>query len=98
MINLLYLEPLLDALNGIQAYMEAGQPIYDEEFYDELVQCLNFLDPRLLQSVGSQWDGMIFYSNSGGNPDDSDPWHTCNERGKWFENNCTVQEYGSMPM
>ena len=85
MIHLIYLEPLLDALNGIQAYMEAGQPIYDEEFYDELVQCLNFLDPRLLQSVGSQWDGMIFYSNSGGNPDDSDPWHTCNERGKWFE-------------
>ena len=30
--------------------------------------------------------------------ENNDPWHTCNEKGKWFEFNCTVQEYGSMPI
>ena len=84
-----------DALNGIQEFMEAGQPVFDMEFYDELVQCLNVLDPRLFESVGAQWDGMIEYANSGGTPDDI--WHTCGSF-KWFENNCTVQSYGSMPI
>ena len=88
----------MDALNGIQAFMEAGQPVYDQVFYEELVQCLNQLDSRLFQSVGSQWDGMIAFANAGGNPANNDTWHTCNERGKWFEYNCTVQEYGGMPI
>ena len=60
------LEPLNDALNGMQAYMEAGQPIYDEVFYQEMAQCFNKLHPKLLQSVGAQWDGMIEYANAGG--------------------------------
>ena len=50
----------------MQAYMEAGQPIYDEVFYQEMAQCFNKLHPKLLQSVGAQWDGMIEYANAGG--------------------------------
>ena len=50
---------------------------------------------RLVQSVGAQWDGMIEYSATKGNPPD-DPWIQCTEKGKWFEVNCTVQEYGQM--
>ena len=78
--------------------MEAGQPVYDQNFYGELSQCLDQLDPRLFQSTGAQWDGMITYANAGGNVENNDIWHTCDEHLKWFENNCTVQEYGSMPI
>ena len=40
------LEPLNEALNGIQVYMEAGQPTFDQTFYEELTQCMNQLDSR----------------------------------------------------
>ena len=92
------LEPLLDALNGIQAFMEGGQPNFDMVFYDEFVQCLNQLDSRLFQSVGAQWDGMIEYANAGGSARYNDTWKTCDQNLRWFEYNCTVQEYGSMPI
>ena len=45
--------------------------------------------------MGAQWDGMIEYSATKGNPPE-DPWIQCTEKGKWFEVNCTVQEYGQM--
>ena len=51
---------------------------------------------RLLQSVGAQWDGMIEYSSTHGNLQANDTWIQCNEGPKWFESNCTVQEYGQM--
>ena len=76
--------------------MEGGQPIYDQNYYAVLTECLNNLDSRLLQAVGSQWDGMITFANAGGNSENGDIWHTCNER--WFEDNCTVQEYGKVPI
>ena len=75
-----------------------GQPTFDPVFYNELVTCLDSLDPRLLTSVGSQWDGMIQYANAGGNMDANDTWPACTNRGKWFEYNCTTQEYGNMPI
>ena len=90
-------EPLQDALNGMQVMMN-GQPTFNPEFYNELVTCMNSLDSRLLTSVGSQWDGMIQYANAGGNPEANDTWPACTARGKWFEFNCTTQEYGNMPI
>ena len=78
--------------------MEAAQPVYDQKFYEELSQCLDQLDPRLFQSTGAQWDGMITYANAGGSTENNDIWQTCDENLKWFESNCTVQEYGSMPI
>ena len=78
--------------------MEGGQPNFDMKFYDEFVQCINQLDSRLLQSIGAQWDGMIEYANAGGSSRYNDTWKTCNQNLRWFEYNCTVQEYGSMPI
>ena len=86
------------ALNGIQVFMEAAQPVYDQKFYEELSQCLDQFDPRLFQSTSAQWDGMISYANAGGSIENGDIWQTCDENLKWFESNCTVQEYGSMPI
>ena len=91
-------DPLNDALNGVQAYMEGGQPIYDQNYYAVLVECLNNLDSRLLKSVGSQWEGMLTFANAGGNSENGDIWHTCKTNEKWFEDNCTVQEYGNVPI
>ena len=81
-------EPLKDALDGMQVFMN-GQSSFDVEFYEELVTCLNWLDPRLLASVGAQWDGMIEYAQSRGQ--ENDTWAPCETRGKWFEYNCTTQ-------
>ena len=78
--------------------MEGGQPIFDEIFYNELVQCLNQLDSRMLQSAGAQWDGMIAYANAGGSLQNNDTWSSCDETLRYMEYNCTVQEYGSMPI
>ena len=78
--------------------MEAGQPIFDQKFYEELTQCMNQIDSRLFQMAGAQWDGMLKYANAGGSIENNDIWHTCDEQLKWFEKNCTVQEYGSMPI
>jgi hypothetical protein len=75
--------------------MMTGEPTFDPAFYDKLTTCLEKLDPRLLQSVGAQWDGMVSYANSGGSG--SDPWPRC-EAKKWFEYNCTTQDYGQMPI
>ena len=74
-----------------------GQPTFDPNFYSELVTCLDSLDPRLLTSVGAQWDGMIQYANSGGNPEANDTWPACSNN-RWFEYNCTTQAYGNMPI
>merc|ERR1711997_1316646 len=88
-------DPLKDALDGVSVYM-TGEPSFDQDFYDELVACMNVIDPRLVQSVGAQWDGMIEYSSPLGGPDDH--WNQCGTERKWFEKNCTVQEYGQMPI
>ena len=55
-----------------------GEDEFDREFYDELTQCLNKLDPRLLESVNAQWAGFKVYSASGGNPPE-DVWKRCQE-------------------
>ena len=39
---------------------------------------------------------MIEYSSTQGAPDDH--WNQCGSERKWFEKNCTVQEYGQMPI
>ena len=55
-----------------------GEDEYDTEFYDSLVQCLNTLDPRLLESVNAQWTGFKDYAGAGGNPPE-DVWEQCPE-------------------
>ena len=95
--NCNFSEPLQDALNGVQTFM-TGKPSFDAEFYQNLTRCFASLDPRLLMSTGSQWDGMIQYANSGGNPITDDTWPKCDDQTRWFELNCTTQAYGNMPI
>ena len=90
-------EPLQDALDGVQVFM-TGQSTFDLEFYQNLTSCFHTLDSRLLMSTGSQWDGMIQYASTGGNPDVGDIWPRCETQLRWFESNCTTQVYGSMPI
>ena len=71
-------DPLKDALNGVQVFMNPAHPEFDTEFYNELITCLDYLDPRLVTSVGAQWDGMLQYAESQGTPED--PWQPCNLR------------------
>ena len=44
------------------------------------------------------WDGMIKYSSTQGDPSRNDTWVQCENNSRWFEKNCTVQEYGQMPI
>ena len=53
---------------------------------------------RLHESTGAQWDGMIKYSSTQGDPSRNDTWVQCENNSRWFEKNCTVQEYGQMPI
>ena len=48
--------------------------------------------------MGAQWDGMIKYSATQGTPDDH--WKQCERQSRklWFEKNCTVQEFGQVPI
>ena len=92
-----YSEPLQEALNGVETFMN-GQPTFDPEFYSELTACFESLDPRLLTSIGAQWDGMIQYASTQGDPEVGDDWLPCNAQNKWFELNCTTQAYGNMPI
>ena len=73
------LDELLDSLNGMQKLMTDEDTFFDLEFYDELVTCLNTLDPNLLESVNGQWSGFKEYAATGGNPniDPPDNWKRC---------------------
>ena len=78
LFNVYFADELLDSLNGVQKFM-TGEDEFDREFYDELTQCLNKLDPKLLESVNAQWRGFKGYAASGGNPPE-DVWRGCPER------------------
>ena len=73
----MFLDELLDSLNGMQKFM-TGDEQFNHEFYEDLVQCLNKLDPRLHESVNAQWTGFKEYAASGGNPP-VDVWRQCPE-------------------
>ena len=73
----MFLDELLDSLNGMQKFM-TGNEQFNHEFYEDLVQCLNTLDPRLHESVNAQWRGFKEYAASGGNPP-VDVWQQCPE-------------------
>jgi len=89
-------DELQDSLNGMQNLL-TGENEYDPEFYAELVECLESVDPKLLESVNAQWTGFKDYAASGGNPPE-DVWKNCSSDLQWFEVNCTVQEYGQIPI
>ena len=40
------IEPLKDALDGVEKYMTGFTFFQDQAFYNELVACMNVLDPR----------------------------------------------------
>ena len=71
----------MDSLNGMQKMMTDDDTFFDLEFYDELVNCLSYLDPRLLESVNGQWSGFKEYAATGGNPDIGDVWKRCELEG-----------------
>ncbi|XP_059083578.1 uncharacterized protein LOC131880876 [Tigriopus californicus] len=85
--------PMKDSLDGMQQLM-TGDPFFDQHTYDTMVGCF---DPKLVDATNAQWAGFLEYAQAGGNEADGDPWPACDDR-KWFENNCTTQEYGSIPI
>ena len=52
---------------------------FDTAFYNELVQCIERYDARLLGVINSQWRGFRSYANAGGNPG-IDDWISCDTR------------------
>lgn len=72
-----FTDELKDSLNGMQLLL-TGEDQYDEEFYNELVVCLESVDPRLLESVNAQWKGFKDYAATGGNPPE-DEWKQCSD-------------------
>ena len=38
--------------------MRTDGEAFDRDFYDELIGCLNGLDPTLLDSINAQWTGF----------------------------------------
>ena len=74
----------MDSLNGMQEFM-TGEHAFDLEFYNELTECINTIDPKLLESVNAQWTGFKNYAASGGNPP-VDIWRRCPEGYQVLEN------------
>jgi len=73
--SLVRCDELLNSLNGMQKLL-TGEDEYDQKFYEELVECLESVDPKLLPSVNAQWKGFKDYAASGGDPPD-DEWKSC---------------------
>jgi len=86
-------------LNGIQEFM-TGDQFTDNDFYNNLVQCLKKTDENLYQSVNHQWSGLKKYAQTGGST--TDKWHKCQDDNipaqTWHERNCTIEKYGNMPV
>eukprot|EP00095_Tigriopus_kingsejongensis_P001829 maker-scaffold10_size831480-snap-gene-4.12 protein:Tk01829 transcript:maker-scaffold10_size831480-snap-gene-4.12-mRNA-1 annotation:"hypothetical protein AURANDRAFT_63034" len=83
--------PMKEMLDGMQQMM-TGEPSFDQNTYDTMIGCF---DPKLVDATNAQWAGFLQYANSGGSIDDV--WPPC-ETDRWYENNCTTQEYGSVPI
>jgi len=92
-------DELLSFFDGMERMM-TGKAYVDDGFHEDLVQCLMKTDPKLYQSVNSQWAGIRAYANKGGAP--GDIWYRCGQEEKpgkrYFEYNCTTQPYGSLPV
>ena len=59
--------------------MTGEEHSFDKVFYNELVQCIEKYDPKLIDVVNSQWLGFKTYANKGGNPG-TDDWIRCDTR------------------
>ena len=59
--------------------MTGEEHSFDKVFYNELVQCIEQYDPKLIDVVNSQWLGFKTYANKGGNPG-TDDWIRCDTR------------------
>ena len=75
----MYSDELLDSLNGMHQLMTGEEHSFDKVFYNELVQCIEKYDPKLIDVVNSQWLGFKAYANKGGNPG-TDDWIRCDTR------------------
>ena len=78
-LNFLSSDELLDSLNGMHYLMTGQKNSFDAAFYNELVQCIERYDARLLGVINSQWRGFRSYANNGGNPG-IDDWISCDTR------------------
>ena len=79
----LFIDELLDSLNGMHKLMTGQDDSFDREFYDELVQCIQKYDTQLLNVINAQWNGFKLYANRGGNPG-VDDWVRCETRVKFY--------------
>ena len=78
-MNFLSSDELLNSLNGMHYLMTGQKNSFDSAFYNELVQCIEKYDARLLGVINSQWRGFRSYANNGGNPG-IDDWISCDTR------------------
>ena len=56
--------------------MTGEEESFDKIFYEQLVECIEQYDDKLVDVVNSQWMGFRKYANNGGNPG-VDDWIGC---------------------
>ena len=90
---------LMKSFNGISMLM-VGNNTYSKSQMEEFTTCFHQTDLNLLNSINAQWEKMRGYSNLKDTPEFKVWWNCSREEGKkyWIEENCTVQEYGNMPI
>ena len=93
------LQELMKSFNGISMLM-VGNNTYSKSQMEEFTTCFHQTDLNLLNSINAQWEKMRGYSNLKDNTEFEVWWNCSREEGKkyWMEENCTVQEYGNMPI
>ncbi len=57
--------------------MMEGQGTFNDETYDNMLACFDMFDPGLLIAQDSEWQGMMDYAASEGQP--GDPWLRCED-------------------
>ncbi len=84
-------------LDGMVQVLE-GSGIYDRKMLQDLEQCSIDLDDVMIPVTDLNWAGMKKYANTHGQP--GDLWEPCfmQDVERWFEVNCTTQEYGKVPI
>ena len=65
-----------------------GEEVYPEDWWQERVECLDNLDPKMNAILDKAWEGMLSFWELG--EQEEDTWYGC-ETTKWFESNCTSQ-------
>ena len=87
-------------LDGMQQLMTSEDTYFDQSLFQNLYDCFMEIDEDLIAVTEANWYGIYSYAQTDGNPG-TDDWLPCSEmvdEDRWFEFNCTTQEYGKIPI